>query len=264
MIKNAFTIVELSIALIIISLLATAVLAGSSLIENAKINKMISDLTAIEKSYQTFNVTYNAIPGDFANAYSIWSGNCATTAAICNGNGDGKIQSYYAGVSSSMNDDEARKAWRHMELAGVTTFVIYGPTFPSAWNNFYGTDTDIPRGPMSKSGYLLLYGNDQLRTQNEAEPVGGIYSPTTDNIIYLGSPVAGYLVANSALKPIQAMNIDSKVDDGLISTGNGASTGIFRAFDGLDVASAGNCATGDTYNLLFTATGSCVVGMAIH
>lgn len=257
-----FTIVELSVALIIISLLSALVLAGSLLIENSKLNKIIADFTALNKSYQTFDLTYNAYPGDFGKAYSIWQSNCAVSAAACNGNGDGKIQSYLAGVTSSINDDEVRKVWLHLELSGLSNFAIFGNSFPTTWSSTYSVDSSIPSSPIKGAGYVILYGNDKLRTQNEPEPVGGIFSPSSSSIIYLGRPSDGYLVANSALKPMQAMGIDNKIDDGNFATGNGADSGIFRSFDGLD-SGAGNCATTAIYNLL-SKNSSCVVGFEIR
>lgn len=262
--NHGFTIVELSVALIIISLISAMVLAGSLLIESSKLNKVIADITAINKSYQTFDLTYDAVPGDFKRAYSVWGANCAASAGNCNGNGDGKIQSYYAGVSSSMNDDEVRKTWRHLELAGLGGFSVYGASFPAVWDSTYAVGSSIPPSPMKGGGYIMLYGKNQLRTLNEAEPVGGVFSQSNNNVIYLGRPSDGHLVADGALNTVQALNIDNKLDDGDFATSGGSNSGAFRAFDGISQIAPALCTSGATYNLAYKKDAPCVVGFEMR
>ncbi len=52
--KTAFSLIELSIVLIIIGLLTAGVTAASKLIEQSKINKVATELNNYKTSYMTF------------------------------------------------------------------------------------------------------------------------------------------------------------------------------------------------------------------
>jgi prepilin-type N-terminal cleavage/methylation domain-containing protein len=84
--KKGFTLVELSIVLVIIGLLIGGVLKGQSMIENAKIKKIASDMDALVAATYSYQDKFNALPGDDNSL-----GATATGAAACNatGNGDG-------------------------------------------------------------------------------------------------------------------------------------------------------------------------------
>lgn len=66
--RKGFTLIELSIVLVIIGLLVGGVLAGQTLIAAAQVRKEISKLNSISTAINTFRVKYDALPGDMANA----------------------------------------------------------------------------------------------------------------------------------------------------------------------------------------------------
>lgn len=61
---SGFTLIELSIVLVIIGLLAGGILVGRHLIDAAEISKQISQVTKISQALNAFRLKYNAIPGD--------------------------------------------------------------------------------------------------------------------------------------------------------------------------------------------------------
>ena len=94
---GAFSLIELSIVLIIVGLLIGAVTAGQALVNNARLKKVESDALTLISAMKNFQDKYQYLPGDVPNATDIWSasGDCSTNIApgnaTCNGNGDGQI-----------------------------------------------------------------------------------------------------------------------------------------------------------------------------
>ncbi len=84
--KNGFTLVELSIVLVIIGLLTGGILVGQSLIESAKTSKLIRDLGQYEVAIKLFRNTYKALPGDSPH-FGVPGNNNGTLeqVATCNG-----------------------------------------------------------------------------------------------------------------------------------------------------------------------------------
>lgn len=84
--KKGFTLVELSIVLVIIGLLIGGVLKGQSMIENAKIKRFVTDVDALVSGVYSYQDKFNTLPGDDPSV-----GATATGAAACVaiGNGDG-------------------------------------------------------------------------------------------------------------------------------------------------------------------------------
>ena len=61
---NGFTLVELAMVLVIISLLLGGAFKAVELVENAKVNKLINDLEAFQVSYYTYYERMGDFPGN--------------------------------------------------------------------------------------------------------------------------------------------------------------------------------------------------------
>ena len=114
---HAFTLVELSIVLVIIGLIIGGVLTGQSLMRAAETRRIIADSQAYISAAQTFKDQYFYWPGDIKNASDFWfdATTCPTGSVTAGCNGDGRIE-YVAGSGS-----EAKRVWQHMYLADMTT-----------------------------------------------------------------------------------------------------------------------------------------------
>jgi len=66
--KNGFTLIELSIVLIIISLIVGGIVGGRSLIHSAKMNQFAGDLSSIRAATYLFVDQYDSLPGDMPDA----------------------------------------------------------------------------------------------------------------------------------------------------------------------------------------------------
>ena len=108
--QSGFSLVELSIVLIIIGLLVAGVTGGSKLIEQTKLNKVIRDLNNYKTAFHTFRLTYDAYPGDLQDAYDYWGSSCDSDANKCNGNNNGLID----------RNTESFRAWQHLGLSNIS------------------------------------------------------------------------------------------------------------------------------------------------
>lgn len=180
--RSAFTLLELSIVLVIIGLITGGVIAGKSLIEAAQLQAVISEVNQMKVAIQTFQMKYDDIPGDMTNAWDYWGLDCAANANTCNGNGDG-----------SMAHDDEFMAWRHLNLAGVlpgsyTGLVISGVRVIIGEN--------VPASSMEGGGYAFHVSSDDVGNS--------ILAGTIDDRRIIGP----------LFTPAQASAIDTKMDDG--------------------------------------------------
>ena len=163
--RQGFTLLELSIVLVIIGLLIGGIFVGQSLIHTAQLNAVVSEFNRYQTAVQNFKQQYQALPGDMNNATSFWgiaggsTGNdttcmwtTSTTPATCNGNNDGVIDTAISGD----NYDESLRFWQHLANAKmIEGFTSYsGPTA----NAVIGTN--LPASKYGNSvGWFVYYGS---------------------------------------------------------------------------------------------------------
>lgn len=113
--QQGFSLVELSIVLVILGLLVGGVLGGQALIRASELRSVMAGRDTLVSAITIFKNKYNSFPGDLTNATAIWGAAHATPATCittvgsgtqtCNGNGDGKIADRTT-PHSSMNSSE--------------------------------------------------------------------------------------------------------------------------------------------------------------
>src|ERR1700722_13172793 len=88
---NGFTLIELSIVLVIIGLIVGGVLVGQDLIKAAEVRAQISQIESYNTAVNTFRGKYSKIPGDMnvppAEQFGFTDNGCAGTAGQRDGNG---------------------------------------------------------------------------------------------------------------------------------------------------------------------------------
>lgn len=206
--ERGFTLIELSMVLVIIALIVGGVLAGRELIHGAKLRKVASDIQRFTTAVNTFKIKYNGLPGDITNASSMISG-------ATNGNGNGFIGGFTA------QEGEMFQAWYQMAQAGMLS------------GNFTGVGGENPRHSVpgvnipaysvdGSAGYTLMYwaGLDGSAASFQAYPAGTPPLTTTINshVFELGVS-AGYETYYPGVTTQDAFTIDSKMDDGKPGTG---------------------------------------------
>src|SRR3954470_10836183 len=99
--KQGFTLLEMSIVLVIIAFIIGGMLVSKTMIRSSRLQTVIADADRYKKAIGLFKEKYKELPGDMPNATSFWGtdpGGCPSTPAnavvkttTCNGNGDSFI-----------------------------------------------------------------------------------------------------------------------------------------------------------------------------
>jgi len=231
--QRGFSLVELSIVLVILGLLTGGILAGQSLIRASEMRSIVADYQRYSQGVNSFRDKYMAIPGDMSNAQSFWGvahatpATCITTAsttsATCNGDGDGTLEVASAG------SNEYFRFWQHLANAGL----IEG-NYSGVAGSASQYDTVAANSPASKV-QASFWSVANFGTIASGDTV--YYEGTYGNSFQLGADNGGPSGnADAALIKAEEMwGIDMKLDDGKPAYGK------LLAMEG-----RGNCITSTT------------------
>jgi prepilin-type N-terminal cleavage/methylation domain-containing protein len=70
--QKGYTLIEISIVVIVIALITTSIFVGKDLLFTAKIRKDIASITEYKSAINTFELKYNGLPGDIKDAAEIF------------------------------------------------------------------------------------------------------------------------------------------------------------------------------------------------
>ena len=232
-VRSGFTLIELSIVLVIIGLMAGGILAGQDLIKAATIRKAVSDLEKISTGINTFKLKYNCIPGDCANTTDFFPSSTfmggawgippytTTGNQIGNGDGNGLIDGGNCANSSSNPANwycEPYVALQSLLAANLIPQTMIAGPYLRGYN-----DT------MAWLYYADWYGVTQGYTQDGSN-LAALTQPGIT--VGWGTFTSNYnLINGPAISPNDARRIDEKIDDGLPKTGR---------FFGLDAPATGS------------------------
>lgn len=217
---RAFTLVELSIVLVILGLLVGGTLAGRSLIRNAELRNILDEKEQYVSAITQFQSRFQYLPGDFARAgdYFGLSADCGGTSSLatatCNGNGNGSIEMElsYLAIGAPFNE-ELFFAWAHLFAAGLVN-IDYSGQQGLAENDAIG-GVNVPNSKVDPGTWLIanLYG-----------PSGGVFyfDGNYQHTLFLGAESNTNPTAfnyDGVITPLEAYSIDSKSDDGMPATG---------------------------------------------
>lgn len=192
--QKGFSLVELSIVLVILGLLVGGILGGRSLIRAAELRATAREYESFQTATNLFRNKYMAFPGDMKNASAFWGdwnsdGTPAGAEGAMNGNGDGVV-----------TGTERLSYFRHLSLAGLVAGSYSGNHALPAMDAIAGVNV-----PHSKLAGANLY----INSRNDIYETGGNYLQIQ---AAAGPPW-------SILSPADAWAVDSKLDDGNPSSG---------------------------------------------
>ncbi len=224
--KNAFTLIELSIVLVIIGLVAGGVLFGQDLIMAAKMRSISKNIDEYRAAVNAFKLKYNCLPGDCPNATDFFGAEnpnpaiCITTASsgslTCNGDGDGQIRDCNVAsdgtVTFQAQGYEMFRFWQHLAIAGMIKGKYIGKNGGSGCEVV--RDINSPSTAIDNVGFSVGYFN---LASNYSENV--YYAVNYGNAFILGALLPTWRYQSAFLTPAQAMVLDQKLDDGMPASG---------------------------------------------
>lgn len=219
--KAGFTLIELSIVLVIIGLLVGGILVGQDLIKAAQIHATMTQLDKFNTAVHTFQTRFNALPGDItastAGSYGLFQ---LTTAGTGMGDGNSIIEDGNGGAGGANTNTfagEISTFWRHLSDANL----VEG-SFGSASNAALLPASGKPTGAVPG-------GTAIISSSIPGAKLGGglgftVFSGGGFNwygLLPISSISAGgvYTVGASGISPLTASNMDTKIDDGQPNTG---------------------------------------------
>lgn len=250
--ENGFTLIELSIVLVVIGLIVGGVLVGQDLIRAAQIRSTISKVEEYKTAANTFRLKYNCLPGDCKNAtdfFGVRAANCrstmttpstATDQATCNGDGNRRIWEYIPPSSSWNWSHETTRFWQHLSAAGLFNEPAAGIGYTAEGENIVYSVAkagyNSPTLPIGKGATLDIQDVSRYAFYDTS---ANFYpeSLANGNSFILGS-ISGCTDVSCKLEnayPVltvgEAAALDEKVDDGSPSAGwlTGAATDNTRA-----------------------------------
>lgn len=235
--KHGFSLVELSIVLVILGLLVGGVLAGQSLIRAAQLRSVSTEYSRYSAAVNTFKDKYFAAPGDMRNATQFWgrlssNADCVTnsSAAVnaatgaCDGNGDGVISIAGYTAASAGVSGESFQFWRELALAGLIEGRYSGVDGPAGIYNVIAANS-----PSTKSG-------------NGFWGMRGDFGTLAGHAQYFDRTYGNFYWFQTSFKPEEQWNFDTKLDDGrpasgiIVSTDWRSASGCTTAISSSDTA----------------------------
>lgn len=228
--KQGFTLIELSIVLVIIGLIVGGVLVGQDLIKAAQLRATISQYQEYNTAANTFRIKYNGMPGDLKNADIFGLPPAGETSGVTNGNRIIESSIGSGNFSNRVSTNETVCFWRHL---GAADLIAASSATTNCNAGFTGSveviKTNLPEAKIGKNNFWIVYG----------QPTGRNFYA----LMGLDTMSSVFYNTQVSLTPLEALQIDEKIDDG--NPGNGSVTAVIDGVAPIFVSIPADFASGD-------------------
>ena len=229
---RGFTLIEMSIVLIIIGLIIGGILKGQEVIEASRQKAIITQIDEVRASINTFADKYSALPGDYLRATE------RLRPDMIDGSGDGiigvgNLDGISQVASEPSNTSEYVEFWNQLAAARLIsgTRILTNST-----PDFFGEGSPFPESDIPGSGMTVVYGNYDVDSNIERR----------SHWLRIQKALGEVGRATESMSPKMMFEIDVKMDDSIgtdgtvrVATGNGTPigtcvediTGEYYAFD---------------------------------
>ncbi|MFC1659699.1 type II secretion system protein [Pseudomonadota bacterium] len=202
--SKAFTLIELSVVMMIIALLVVGIVGGTRLVKNAKMAKLISETSDYIKEFNIFYDRYEAFPGDFDRANTMFGTADVNGETIHEGDGNDLIG------SDDYTDTESAGFFHHLYVSGIKSEPVFTGNDVDGEGNS-GTndlissidevviDTNFPSTPFGRKTFFYVANSD----------VDGRYIESNRIVIATKDTID-----ENSMTPDDAETLDIKTDDG--------------------------------------------------
>lgn len=207
---KGFSLVELSIVLVIIGLLTGGILVGKNILRAAQVQSLAKDFGVYEGAIMQFVEQYDGWPGDITNATDYWGtdpSGCPTNTNLvprketCNGDGGGTLSA----------NAETFRAWQQLANARLIDGSYPGVTgTSSSIQCIAGVNCPATRVPETT---ILFDYLGSIAASNT-----GLFEGKYGNFLWFGVQSTSQ-PDSTALYPKEAYNLDLKIDDGMPGLG---------------------------------------------
>jgi prepilin-type N-terminal cleavage/methylation domain-containing protein len=231
-----FTLIELSIVLVIIGLIVGGVLVGQNLIAAAAVRAQITQIERYNTAANTFRGKYGYLPGDIPNPQAAQFGFQSRGPYAGQGDGNGQIEGNTTNAAGGNYGTypflgEEAMFWVDLSKVGLIdgTFTTATPTATitaaisgTAINQYF---------PLSKigngAGYVYVWsgGWQEIAAGDPGDGQNYFCVAAT-----AGTKTTGNSLDIPLMTPVQAYAIDKKVDDGFPQTGSVMASDSFQAW----------------------------------
>ncbi|HEU5047203.1 MAG TPA: prepilin-type N-terminal cleavage/methylation domain-containing protein [Rickettsiales bacterium] len=227
--NSGFTLIEVSIVLVIIGLIVGGILAGQDLINTAAIRAQISQIEKYNTAVHAFQNKYGGLPGDLSNTLANQFGFVTTScnASLGQRDGNGIIDGYWSGGPVYTTEQgEAVLFWSDLNMAG-----LIGDVSPNNSAGIFTVQCGAPSTALSLTAGTYYIGNFLPVAKIGNGNFVYVYDSNTvdngiDNNNWFGIsavtsvPTNGSMLTNPGMSVTQAYRIDQKTDDGFPLKGN--------------------------------------------